>query len=208
MIFADLEDSITQRIKDRAGIGEGKLGYALNVSGYAGEFDSESDLENARMKFPCALILMKEIGRGEDTGSGQKVPVTYTIFVAAQNRRGERARRRGATGAIGTYQIAWDIRQLLKGQMLGFDDQIDPLVPGPIGSVINGSSNSKSVSVYACTFTTTWYEDLTPVQDEELGEFLELDAAWDIPPHGNVKPPLPAAEADARDLVKPRENPQ
>ena len=81
MIFADLEDAITQRIKDRAGIGEGKLGYALNVGGYAGEFDSESDLEEARLKFPCARILMKEIGRGEDTGAGQKVPVTYTIFV-------------------------------------------------------------------------------------------------------------------------------
>jgi hypothetical protein len=25
---------------------------------------------------------------------------------------------------------------------------------------------------------------------------------WDIPPHGNVVPPLPAAEADARDDIE------
>lgn len=205
MIFAELEDAILKRITDRVGTGAGKLGYSLNVGQYAGEFDSEADLEAARLKFPCALILMKEIGRGQENSTGQKVPVTYTIFVAAQNRRGERARRRGAAGAVGTYQIAWDIRQLLKGQMLGFDADIDPLVPGPISNVINGSSNSKSVSVYACSFSTNWYEDLAPMSDEQLGEFLELDVAWDIPPHGNVNPPLPAAEADARDLVKPRE---
>jgi phage gp37-like protein len=205
VIFAELEDAIIRRITEHAGSGEGKLGYALNVGSYGGEFDSEAELEAARVKFPCALVLMKEIGRGTATSTGQKVPVTYTVFVAAQNRRGERARRRGAAGAIGTYQIAWDIRQLLKGQMLGFDAEIDRLVPGSISSIINGVFSSKSVSVYACSFSTTWYEDLTAVSDECLGEFLELDAAWDIPPLGNVQPPLPAAEADARDLIKPRE---
>ena len=218
MIIDDLEDAIIERITAHAGTGAagggnsnnggsaaGKLGYSLTVGGYGGEFDSEADLEQARVKFPCALILLKEIGRGTDTGQGQKVPVTFTIFVAAQNRRNERARRRGAVGAVGSYQIAWDIRQLLKGQMLGFDDQIDELVPGPVSSILNGTLNARSVSVYACDFSTIWYEDLTPLSDDIEGEFLTLDVAWDFAPHGNVTPPLPAAEADARDIVKPRE---
>ncbi len=205
MIFSDLEDAIIARLTGKSGNGDGKLGYALTVGSYGGEFDSEADLESARVKFPCALVLLKEIGRGQENSTGQKVPVTYTIFVAAQNRRGDRARRQGAAGQVGTYQIAWDIRALLKGQMLGLDEEIDPLVPGSIISIINGTINSRSVSVYAMTLTTHWYEDLAPVSDDSLGEFLELDAAWDIPPIGNVVRPLPAADADARDLIKPRE---
>lgn len=206
MIIAELENAIIAHLAARSGAGDGKLGYTLNVGTYEGEFDSEEDLaEAARVKFPCALILMKEIGRGTPVGGGQKVPLTYTMFVATKSRRNAAARRRGAGGAIGSYQIAWDVRQLLKGQMFGFDDDIDTLLPGPVTSIINGKVKGMPVSVYACTFTTTWYEDLTPVHDDVVGEFLELDVAWDIPPHGNVKPPLPAVEADARDLVKPRE---
>ena len=205
MIISDLEQAIIDRINAHAGTGDGKLGYALTVGGYGGEFDTDTDLANAYVNFPCALVLLKEIGGGVQAGQAQKVRLTYTVFVAAQNRRNESARRRGAAGKPGSYQIAWDIRQLLKMQMLGFDDQIDGLVPGPVLSVINGKSNNRSVSVYACAFTATWYEDLSPVSDETLGEFLELDVAWDVPPLGNVQPPLPAAEADARDLIKPRE---
>ncbi|TAN73184.1 MAG: DUF1834 family protein [Magnetospirillum sp.] len=207
MILAGLEDAIIDRLAARSGTGVGKLGYALTVASYAGEFDSEDDLAEAQIKFPCALVLLKEIGRGTPTGDGQKVPLTYTIFVAAQNRRGERSRRHGgAAGEIGTYQIAWDIRQLLKGQELGFaDDLAHGLLPGPISSIFNGRLGTKAVSVYACSFATVWHEDLTPMTDDIIGEFLELDAAWDIPPHGNVTTPLPAAVADARDIVKPRE---
>lgn len=205
MIISGLEDAIIARITDHAGLGAGKLGYKLTVGSYGGEFDSDQDLERASLKFPCALVLLKEIGRGVQAGASQKVQLTYTVFVAAQNRRNERARRQGAAGTVGSYQIAWDVRQLLKMQMLGYDDLIDGLVPGPVLSVINGISNNRSVSVYACAFTTTWYEDLVAVSDETLGEFLEMDVAWDVPPLGNVKPPLPAVEADARDLIKPRE---
>lgn len=206
MIISGLEQAIIDRIIAHAGTGAGKLGYALAVGGYGGEFDTDTDLANAAVNFPCALVLLKEIGAGVDVGQGQKVRLTYTVFVAAQNRRNEAARRRGAAGKPGSYQIAWDIRQLLKMQMLGFDDQIDGLVPGPVQSVINGKSNNRSVSVYACSFSTIWYEDLSPVSDEAMGEFLELEVAWDVPPLGNVQPPLPAAEADARDLIKPRES--
>lgn len=206
MIISGLEQAIIDRIAAHAGTGAGKLGYALTVGGYGGEFDTDTDLANAAVNFPCALVLLREMGAGVDVGQGQKVRLTYTVFVAAQNRRNEAARRRGAAGKAGSYQIAWDIRQLLKMQMLGFDDQIDGLVPGPVQSVINGKSNNRSVSVYACSFSTIWYEDLAPVTDEVMGEFLELDVAWDVPPLGNVQPPLPAVEADARDLIKPRES--
>lgn len=204
MILADIEDAITQRLTAAAGEGAGQLGYKLTVDGYGGEFDSEADLETARLKFPCALILLKEVGRGTDVGGGQKVPLTYTIFVAAQNRRGARARRRGAVGEVGTYQMAWDIRQLLKGQDLGLGDHIDALRPGPMVSILNGAVNTRSVSVYACTFTTTWYEDLTPLSADEMGDFLELDTSWDIPPHAH-QTTWPPAHEDARDLIKPRE---
>jgi len=202
MILAELEDAIIKRLTDATA--GGRLGYTLTVGSYAGEFDSEEDLDQARVKFPCALVLLERVGEGRETSTGQSVPLGYTIFVAAQNRRGERARRRGAVGAVGSYQIAWDVRTLLKGQMLGFDDQIQPITPGAITSILNGAVNRRAVSVYACRFATIWFEDLSPVQDDDLGEFLILDAAWDIPPLGNVTPPLPAADPDARDVVHPR----
>lgn len=206
MIIADLEDAIIARIADLSGTEAGQLGYKLAVAPYAGEFDSEADLEKARLRFPCALIALKEIGRGKPTGDGQQVPLTYTIFVATKNRRNPTARRRGAGDEVGSYQIAWDVRQLLKGQFLGFDDDLaSGLLPGPITSILNGTFRMQPVSVYACSFSTVWYEDLTPLHDDDIGEFLELDATWDIPPHNNLTLPVPADGGDAHDLIKPRE---
>ena len=36
--------------------------------------------------------------------------------------------------------------------------------------------------------------------------FETLHTDWDIPPHGNVTAPLPAAETDAEDLIKPEQD--
>jgi len=37
---------------------------------------------------------------------------------------------------------------------------------------------------------------------EEPVEFERLGVDWDIPPFGNVAPPLPAADPDAADLIE------
>jgi len=205
VIISDLENAIVDRLAARSGTGTGKLGYTLSVDSYDGEFDSEEDLDRARVKFPCALIALKEIGRGIPTGDGQQVLLSYTIFVGTKSRRNGRARRQGAAGEVGSYQVAWDIRSLLKGQTLGLGADISGLTPGPVTSIFNGRNRGQPVSVYACNFTTTWYEDLAPVDDDPVGEFLSLDVAWDIPPLGNVTPPLPAAEADLRETIQPRD---
>lgn len=201
IVFAQLEDAIIARLKAYAGLGEGKLGYSLDIGSYGGEFDSDEDLAATRAKFPAVRVILRRIGAGEDIGHGQLVPVTFTAFVAARNLRNERATRRGAAGTIGSYQIAWDVRALLKGQT--FDLVSNGFIPGAITSVLNTKVKAQSVSVYACDFTARWFEDLTPMAEDEPGEFTLFDGAWDVAPFGNVAPPLPA-EGDVQTTFNPR----
>lgn len=203
MIIADLEDKIIERLKAVSGQGDGKLGYTLDVASYGGEFDTEQDLAAARVRFPAVRVLLKGMGRGQDIGHGQIIPITLTVFVAAKNLRNERSRRRGAAGDVGSYQIAWDVRTLLKGQTFGLD-LAEAIVPGDVASVWNGKIQNSAVSLYACSFTAKWFEDLTPEVEGELGEFTRFDGAWDVQPFGNVAPPLPAEQADSRTDFNPR----
>ena len=51
-------------------------------------------------------------------------------------------------------------------------------------------------------WTTAHIETDEPSPTDNVGRFRTLHANWDIPPHGNVQPPLPAdASADATDHV-------
>lgn len=51
-------------------------------------------------------------------------------------------------------------------------------------------------------WTTVHIETDAPSPTADVGWFRTLHANWDIPPHGNVQPPLPAdAAADATDHV-------
>lgn len=203
MIIADLENQIIERLKARSGTGEGKLGYTLDVASYGGEFDTEQDIVAARVRFPAVRVLLKSMGRGQDLGHGQIIPIVFTVFVAAKNLRNERSRRHGAAGEVGSYQIAWDVRSLLKGQTLGLD-LAEPIVPGEVASIWNGKIQNSAISLYACSFTAKWFEDLTPEADEAPGEFTHFDGAWDVPPLGNVTGPLPVALADCRTEFNPR----
>ncbi len=202
-MIAAIEQAIIDRIKDAAGVTK-PLGYALAaVESYGGEFDTELTLTNTINSFPGVWVVMSGLDRPTDLGDVLRQPITFTLFIATKNRRNEKARRHGAVGDVGSYQLLEDVRALLKGQTLGLD--IDPLKPGRVRSIFNGQLNALAISLYAADFTTAWVEDVTePVAEADLPEFLRAHADWDLPPLGNVSTPLPAAQADATDDIEVR----
>ncbi|MEW5727723.1 MAG: phage protein Gp37 [Pseudomonadota bacterium] len=200
-MIGEIENAIIARLEGAS------PGYKLHVATYGGELDDIETLGTVVPKFPAALVVMKGIGRPQPSAGGRIVPVTWTVFACAQNRRNERASRHGArTGAeVGSYQLVTDIRALLKDSRLGLE--IGPMVPGLVSSLFNGKLKAALISVYACDFTCTFFEDDVAAEDAaagDLSDFLTLRAYWDLPPHGNVQPPLPPQEADATDIITVR----
>ncbi len=119
----------------------------------------------------------------------------FTVFVCQKNRRNEAAQRRGALDKVGTYQMVEDIRALLCGQ--DFSLACDPIRPGAVRSILQ----DKAASIYALELHTSYDTNPRAVDAASLGDLSTFHADWDIPPHGNVAPPLPAASADAGDTL-------
>lgn len=102
-------------------------------------------------------------------------------------------RSKAETGLPGAWQLADDVWALLVDQDLGLP--ISPLQPGAIRPEIDDGG------LTACHIEfTTWFIAST-VPTESLGDYLHHHIDWDVEPHGNVQPPLPADEADVRDDV-------
>jgi len=192
-----VENAILARIQ--AAQKAGALGYTIrSLASYAGEFDD--DLATVVRQFPAVWVTFKGLGRAEEIGHAWKVPATFTVFVAAQNRRNEKAGRHGAAGEVGSYQMVEDLRALLSGQRLGL--VIAALQPGPVAALYNGKTRGALASVYACDFTTGWLDEFAgDVADADLDDFATFHADWDIPPHNDVAGPLPADAPDASDTV-------
>ena len=179
------------------------FGYKLKAETYGGELDDEKSFASVLGNLPGCWVLLKGLGEGEAAAGGRMVPATYTIFCGAKNLRNEAASRLGGKmGEVGAYQILLDIRAALKDSRLGL--KIDPLIPGRAAPLFSGKLASTMVSLWACDFTTAWFEDDIPEEERATGDeapFRTFHAYWDLPPHGNVQPPLPPAEADAEDIV-------
>lgn len=123
---AGIEDGIVQVLIGAVG---GSDGYAKAVETYSGELDSETIrdyLEELRGRFPLFLVCYTD---GEDVKSPAIAPAfgqprifrhrcTFTTFVASDDARGEKARRRGARGGggIGVYRMIADVRKALAGR--------------------------------------------------------------------------------------------
>jgi hypothetical protein len=95
-------------------------------------------------------------------------------------------------GEPGSLQVLEDVRAILAGDWLGLD--IGPLTPVQVRSI----SQLAEASVYACDLSTQWISVPASATGAEPADFLRLHLDWDIPPHGNVVAPLPAAAADAQ----------
>ncbi|TCS62584.1 phage protein Gp37 [Varunaivibrio sulfuroxidans] len=190
--------AIEQAIIDRvaAAVAAGALGWTPRAVESYGDQLGGANLRQATQSFPAVFVMYGGEPRPEDGPGGKtRHRPAFTVFLCQKNRRNEAAQRRGAGGKVGTYQMLEDIRALLDGRDLGL--AIDPIRPGAVRSILQ----NKDASIYALELHTSYDENPRAVDAGALGAFSTFHADWDIPPHGNVAPPLPAATPDAADTL-------
>lgn len=171
----------------------GTLGYRLRqVESLGDELDGQ--LAAVVKNFPAVWFTFAGEPRPTQEPDGRWLhePV-FVAVVGVANRRNERSRRHGTDGDAGSYQILEDVRALLAGQQLGL--AIRPIEPGAVRSLQQG----KGASIYAHELHTAYWS--AEGEPAVLGSFETFHADWDVPAHGNVTAPLPAAAPDASDIL-------
>lgn len=154
-MIGKVELAVIERLKK----GLGKL--ARNVKGYGGEFD-DGALEVAKL-LPCVYVVFDGI---VDTSASStrrqkfKVEARYSVIVVTRSVRSEAASRLGGPSSkeIGSYDLIYAVRRLLAAQDLGIEG-LDSLRPEKVTSLFNGKAQGKALSVFACQFSTRWYEN-------------------------------------------------
>ncbi|WP_413207975.1 phage protein Gp37 [Rhodospirillum sp. A1_3_36] len=200
-IQADI-DTIEQAILDRliaAAAPSGPWGYRMpTIDSYGAELEGNPELSMARGQAPAIWVVFG----GEESPDRQGFRrLRYSIVVLARSYRNERASRRGDGTTPGAYQILKDVRAVLAKDDLG-----GLLVRGLEHIRTRSLASGKAVKVYAFDVEAKIEDEAAhdTIDPEALADFRRFRADWDIPPHGNVQPPLPAAEADYRtDLTLP-----
>ncbi|MCF8491360.1 MAG: DUF1834 family protein [Rhodospirillum sp.] len=194
-IIADI-DTVEQAILDRltAAAGPaGPWGYTVpTIDSYGSELEGGPETALARGAAPAIWVVFG----GEEGPDRQGFRrLRYSIVILARNYRNERASRRGDGTNPGTYQLLKDVRGVLANDGLG------GLLARPLAHLRSRSLVSgKAVKVYAFDVEAK-IDDQARYITEALGNFAHFHVDWDVPPIGNVQPPLPAAEADATDDV-------
>ncbi len=200
-MIGEIENAMIARLQDASD--SGKLGYKLGtVTSYGGQLD-EDGIKEVVKNYPAAWIVYGGEPRPEHRGQNTFLhrPIFY-VLVAARSLRNEETTRKGAGDKVGSYQMVQDLRAIFVGQDLGLE--IQAIEPGATDPLFNGEVRQRKLSVFAQTFHTA-YEDGAPAAGVDLGvgdnaaDFTHFHSDWDIPPHGNVGPTLPDAQADASD---------
>lgn len=199
-----IENAMLARLK--AASDAGALGYRFRtLKTYATDFDDNVEADAAKDQWPAAWIVFGSWPAPTELAPGQwQFSPSFTVVVGARNFRNEQATRQGAAdGAVGSYQLVQDVVALLQGQSLGLD--IGRLTPGACRSLFNPDLARQHISLFAVDFTTTFDQAPTPADEDDLADFEDFHANWDIPPFGNVAEDgeLPDdAGADATDDVQ------
>lgn len=196
VIKAAIEDAMIARMK--AAQDAGALGYKLKkIATYGGEFsDAISELVR---DFPAVLFVFLGARRISHTNMRTEFNARFAAIVCAQNLRSEEAARHGKDGKVGSYKIINDVVALLGNQTFGLE--IKPLVPDSINPLFNDKADKKLASIYTVEFFTTFEIAMTD-DTPDLADFKTFHVNWDIPPRGNVAPPLPDDDdSDATDHV-------
>lgn len=195
-MIGTIEQAILDRV--RAASDSGTLGYVLGqVTSYGGELD-EDIATLMRGRFPAVWCVFSG-KKDAESPRGKVWRASFAVLVAARGGRNEAERRHGADDRVGAYQLAEDVERLLDGQTLGLDLE-EPIKARGVRTLFNGAAKGQRLAVYAIDLVAAYLAE--PMAEAEgLDDFRTFHADWDIPPRGSVAPPLPAADADARDTL-------
>lgn len=190
-MIAQIERAIAALVRDASA--SGALGYAFaTVASYD---EAAVAIAGGVLTYPALWVAYdgEEAPERIDAGVYRR-RATFVVAVAAEQWLNIAfTRSKAETGLPGAWQLADDVWALLVDQDLGLS--ISPLQPGAIRPEIDDGG------LTAChiEFTTQFIANAAP--GEGLGDYLHHHIDWDVEPHGNVQPPLPAEEADVRDDV-------
>ena len=148
--------------------------YCKTIGTYQGDFDDA--LDKLIVRFPAVLVVyLRSEFKKKTMGRALKSTETalFTIFVASNNLRDERAKRRGGPQMVGTYQMIRDVIDVLFGKTLDLD--ITPLDIRRVSSI----DQTKKASCYAIELTTS-FTTTESVADE--GDLTSVHLRYHIPP--------------------------
>jgi phage gp37-like protein len=197
-MIAAIELALLEQL--RAAGEAGTLGYEYVVlDTFPDEFE-EYLRSIGNLRTPAAWAVFLGMDQGEDgvDETGWTARCRFALVVAASNLRNEQQTRHGDGALPGSYQLAEDAIRLLSRSDIGL-----PLV-SPI--MVRGArlvSRSEQMVRQKLSLIAIELDCRAPFGAflPEAGEFQTLHVDWDVPPHGNVAPPLPAEVHDAEDLI-------
>lgn len=177
LIYAELEDAVIARLTESRD--SGQLGYRpQHIDSYGGEFDSEIFFTEFK-RWPAIWVTV-----GGETGRqlgarDRQCTVKGAVMVGARSPRGERQARRGFAGAVGTYQMLDDVRQLLGGRCLV--PGMSPLRIGSTRTLYNTRIGAEGLSVLAQEFEAdyTW---APPRADSDAPELASIALRYRLTP--------------------------
>ena len=200
-MIAATELALVGALKDAGDAGT--LGYHYRVAEtFPDEFE-EYLRKNSNLRTPACWATFLGFVSGQDVGDqlGWQARARFALVVAAQNKRNEEDSRHGDGVVPGSYQLMIDAIRLLSQDELA--PELALVEPVQIRSA-RPVARTKQMKDSGISMQAIELELVLPLSvfDEALGDFDRLHIDWDIPPHGNAEPPLPAQDADARDDIE------
>lgn len=202
--IGEIELALVKRLQEK--LAPAKSGYSVKkIDTYGGELTEE--IERALSSFPAILVVYTGATVVGATSQAAKVRHAFNVIICAQSLRNEKTSRHSSAGKVGSYQMIADTLAVLIGQKLKVEsgDQVTnipmtALAFRGVRPLMNNRVDGQLASVYSIDLDTDVTASMQPSDD--LAPFIDFHANWDIPPIGNVQPPLPADDtADATDHV-------
>lgn len=188
-MIALIENAMTARLQSASDVGI--LGYKLKtVCTYGGQLDDMESVRRMAHALPACLIVCLGEGLESDMGGGRyRMKGRFAVIVVAHNARNEQARRHGAAGSVGSYQIRRDVRTLLTDQSLGLEHGY--LVPEGTKPFFTGILDDLQLSVVSVEFSTLWVEEAA-AQHADIPAALTPEMVEAARPLTPGQPPSPS----------------
>lgn len=201
-MIAAIELALLEQLRAMGGTGPGTFGYTYQVlETFPDEFE-EYLVSVRNLRTPAAWASWLGFSEGEDQGGddGLTAVCRFVLVVAASNLRNEQDSRHGDGAVPGSFQLVEDAVRVLSENWLNPLTLVRPVSIRSARPIARSAQmKTQKLSLIAieleCTASFGTF-------DAELGDFRTLHADWDVPPHGNVVPPLPAENPDAEDLIQ------
>jgi len=192
-----IKDVMAEQIKNKT------WPWIREIKTYGGEFDE--GLTAIVDMFPAIWVVFEGSGTPKKSGySKTEYPLKFVVLVGARSVRNEEARRQGAGGDIGTYEMLDRVQKLLIGNDLSSVGVtgLAPLEMGKTKTIFNTKTRSQSISVLSQDFTTQYTITASDRDreeaDESIGEIHRINVDYCFKPGDDV--------TDASDLVELKEN--